>query len=155
MSCGNISNFATLGNQLQAIILKLLEDQELVDLIANEVGADPYSLIDTRIYPDYYRPSVDSELVQVCVFFNRFKKQNNNTTFKYGNLNINIAYHRNLLKTSDGKLRHYEIMHRIDSILNSNDVSGSVSKDNFDDAVYYPVSEFYNSFTLTYTNWNL
>jgi hypothetical protein len=151
----NISNFATLGDQLQAIIVRLLEDQELVDLIANEVGADPYSLIDTKIYPDYYRPPNETEAVIVCVFFNRFQKRNNNTKFKYGKLNINISYHRNLLKTPDGKLRHYEIMHRIDTILNSNSVSGSVSDDNFDDAVYYPVNEFFNSFTLTYTNWNL
>lgn len=152
-------NFKTLSNQLQSIVTAFLEDQELCQLVAVSATplSDPYSLLNTRIYYDYYRPPTDTELIQISVFFSDFKMDNSNPYFKYGKLNINVTYHRNLVNKNpiDSTLLHYAIMHRIDTILNRNSVSGSVSKDWFERATYYPVNDVYNSFTLTYTNWNL
>lgn len=153
MSC--IGNFSNLGEQLQSVILALLADQELVDLVACTPTPDPYSLLNTRIYPDLYRPPTDQEIVYICAYYDKFRKQSTNPYFKHGRLNIRVIYHRNLIYTSDGKLRHYEIMHRIDDIMNRNAVTNSVSKDWFDDASYSPINELYNSFVLTYENWNL
>lgn len=153
--------FSELGSQLQKIIISFVEDEDISKLLyykhatplSSPSVPDPYSLINTQIFPQTYKPPTDEQTVYISVFFGKFNKASNNPYFKRGRLYVNVAIHRDLWVIDNG-LRPYEIMHRIDYILNRNDVTGSLSKDWFESATYLPVNDLYNSYTLEYQMWD-
>jgi len=150
--------FSELGNQLQAVMVSFVENENIaklltykdkdIDPLTQPTVADPYALINTQIFPQTYKPPTDEQTVYISVFFGKFYKSNN-PYFKRGRLYVNISCHRDIW-ASGGRLRVYDLMHEIDSILNRGDTTGSVSQDWFESATYLPINDLYNSYTLEY-----
>lgn len=149
--------FSELGDQLGKVIISFVENKNIAKLLyykdSNPLSQpdvpDPYSLINTQIFPLMYKAPTSEETIYISVFFGKIVKSSANPFFKRGRLYVNIAVHRSLWQ-SDGTIRIYSIMNEIDNILNRGDVTGSLSKDWFESATYVPINDLYQSMTLEY-----
>ena len=159
-----LGNFSELSKQLQQILIKIIENENIAKLLEYKVSDrndpaydplsqpivdNPYKFLNTQVWSQTYKPPTDTQTVYICVFFTKFRKSQKNPYFKSGRIYVNIACHRDLWTINNG-IRVYEIMHEIDSILNRGDVTGSVSKDWFEGSDYMPISDLYNSMSLEY-----
>ena len=159
----SLGRFSEKGKQLQKILIEFLNDEELVKLIYNQsdspltqslpVNFDAYSLLNTRMFTQVYRPPTDSEVVYICVFYKKGGIGGNNTYYKNTDFTVAIVVHRDLWETSDG-LRAFDIADRVDYILNMNTTTESLSKDWFKSFRYYPIDDLYGAIELDYSNWD-
>ena len=156
----NIGTFEQLDNQVQNIILKLLENENICKLIYyNTEDAltqppveNPTDLIKTHIYTQTYIPPTDEETTYLVVFFDMFDSMDGgNVYLRKGRLYFNVVTHRNLWNI-DGGQRVIRLMNEIDKIINKNNVSLSLTKDFFKKANYRPINETFNSYDMLYTN---
>lgn len=158
-----IGRFSEKGKQLQKILLTLVEDDDFVRLVADpnynpsllnlESGFNPYSLINTRLYTQVFKPPTDVEIVNVCVFYKKGGIGNGNVYYKNSDITFAIIVHRNLWNI-EGGLRAFEIADRIDYLINNKNVTESLSKEWFKNFRYIPVDEFYGALELDYSNWD-
>ena len=159
MSCKG--KFSEIGKQLQSVLVAFMQSDDLMRLIyykdsdplSQPAVPDVYSTLNTQLFPFAYRPPSDTQNIYISVFFGDFRKSENNPFFKRGRLYVNVAVHRDLYLINNST-RIYEIMHQVDSILNRMDVTGSLSKDWFERAMYSNVNDFYPSYTLEYQMWD-
>lgn len=159
----SLGRFSEKGRQLQKILLEFLNDEKLVKLIYNEVysplvpdlpvGFDSYSLLNTRLFTQVYKPPTDSEVVYICVFYKKGGIGGDNTYYKNTDFTVAIVVHRDLWNI-EGGLRAFEIADRVDYILNMNTTTESLSKDWFKGFRYYPISDLYGAVELDYSNWD-
>lgn len=159
----SLGRFSEKGRQLQKILIELLNDDKFVRLVYNNdytplttelpEDFDPHSLINTRLFTQVYRPPTGSEVVYICVFYKKVGIGGDNTYYKNTDFTVAIVVHRDLWNI-DGGLRAFEIADRVDSILNMNTVTGSLSKDWFKSMRYYPIDEMYGAIELDYSNWD-
>jgi hypothetical protein len=151
--------FTDLDDQLQRVIVEILNNENICkllyyntpDALSQPPVEDTYSLLRTRIYTQTFKPPTDSQSTYITVFFNDFDALPNNPYLKHGRLFINIMTHRDLWDINGG-LRVVKIMGELDLLLNRNRVTNSITKDFFKNAKYTPVSDLYNSYSMTYSN---
>ena len=163
MAKQSLGRFSEKGRQLQKILIEFLNDEYFVKLIHNKnkspittalpVNFDNYSLLNTKLYTQVYRPPTDVESVYVCVFYKKGGIGGNNTYYKNSDITVAIIVHRDLWEI-EGGLRAFDIADRVDYILNRNNVTESLSNDWFKGFRYYPVDDFYGVIELDYSNWD-
>lgn len=158
-----IGRFSKMGKQLQDILIKLLQDDDIIRLLVDKSDNplsyvipddfDRYSLLRTQLYTQVYMPPTDSEQVVVCAFYNGGGIGGNSTYYKKNKLTIAIVIHRDLWDVEDG-LRAYLLADRIDYLLNREYTTDSLSEDWYDKFRYRPVNEYYNVVEIDFLNWN-
>lgn len=155
----DISSFTKMDAKLQNIIVEFLNDPIISkllyypydDALSRPDVPDPYSLLRTQVYTQTFKPPVDAETTFLTVFFKSFDGVSNNPYLKKGQLYVGVCTHRNIWDIDNGT-RMGQLIGAIDSILNRNRTSSSVTQDFFRKCDYRAISELYNGYDLIYDN---
>jgi len=122
-----MSRFAELGTNKTTILMKLIENQEIVKCLINnqtnfldiQIPVDFVipSLIYSHIYPYKFIPTILTEPKTFITM--AFNYRPNGMTFKNGSIYFYIITHNSLLKTDYGMLRYDFLVNKIDEVFNS------------------------------------
>ena len=154
-----VSNFTKMDEKLQKIIIEFLNDDTISkllyyptpDALSQPEVPDKYALLRTKVYTQLFKPPVNEESTFLTVFFKSFDGVANNPFLKKGQLYVGIAIHRSIWDL-DGATRAGQLMGAIDTILNRNHISSSLTPDFFRRCDYRQISELYNGYDLIYDN---
>jgi len=144
-----MSRFAEFGKYKTNILLKLIEDQEIVKCLYFSNSEDtnfldktlpdnfnPTTLIYERIFPYQFVPDIqDTTKTFITLSFNRFRLVNN--SFKSGYIHFYVFTHKSCMKTDYATLRTDFLVNKIDSIMNQSvDFGiGKLQFNNMDDII--------------------
>jgi len=152
-----MSRFAELGTNKFIILMKLIENEELVKCLINNQpnfldsplpeGFDPSSCIYDFIYPYRYIPTVQTEPKTFITM--SFSYKPDGMTFKNGSIYFYIITHNSLLRTDYGVLRYDFLVNKIDEVFNSSRNIG-VGKLPFYEMGDIPINENYSGIYLAY-----
>jgi len=152
-----MSRFAELGINKFIILMKLIENEELVKCLINnqpnfldsplQENFDPSSCIYDSIYPYRYIPTVQTEPKTFITM--SFSYKPDGMTFKNGSIYFYIITHNSLLRTDYGVLRYDFLVNKIDEVFNSSRNIG-VGKLPFYEMGDIPINENYSGIYLAY-----
>lgn len=122
-----MSRFAELGTNKLTILMKLIENEDIVKCLINNqqnfldtsIPSDfnVTSLIYDKIYPYKYIPQIQT--VPSTFITMSFNYKPKGMTFKNGSIYYYIFNHNSLIKTSYGMLRYDFLVNKIDEMMNS------------------------------------
>jgi len=152
-----MSRFAELGQNKTTILMKLIENQNIVKcLINNEsnfldvplpIDFDATSLIYDSIYPYRFVPTIETTAKTFITM--KFGYKPDGMTFKNGSIYFYIITHNSLLRTDYGSLRYDMLLNYIDEVFNSSRNIG-VGKLPFYDMDEFVVNENYSGSYICY-----
>ena len=152
-----MSRFAELGTNKTTILMKLIENQDIVKcLINNEnnfldiplpVDFNITSLIYSHIYPYKFIPTILTEPSTFITMSFNYKPYG--MTFKNGSIYFYVITHNSLLRTDYGMLRYDFLINKIDEMMNSSRDIG-IGKLPLYDMRDIPINENYRGAYLVY-----
>ena len=152
-----MSRFSELGTNKFTILMKLIENEELVKCLINNQpnfldnpfpeGFDPSSCIYDSIYPYKYIPTIQTEPKTFITM--SFSYKPDGSKFKNASVRFYIMCHNSLLKTDYGSLRYDMLLNYIDKTFNQfNELQSS--KLQFYDMDDFVVNENYSGIYIIY-----
>lgn len=153
-----MANFKELNTNINKVILKLTESQDLCKLLYYQ-SDDPIhelDLTDTykvlfmkNIFPFPKNPSTFTEPTSfLTILFDDIQIGTKNTGFKNSILTLNVICHTDKWKI-EGALRPYSIMNKIDEILNNQRVIG-IGNVQFKQCKSISVNNEYHGYRMEY-----
>jgi len=152
-----MSRFSELGANKFIILMKLLENEEIVKCLVNTednfldvpLPADfnPSSLVYSNLYPYRYIPTIQTEPKTFITM--SFSYKPDGSKFKNASVRFYIMCHNSLLKTDYGSLRYDMLLNYIDKTFNQfNELQSS--KLQFYDMDDFVVNENYSGIYIIY-----
>jgi len=152
-----MSRFAELGTNKLTILMKLIENQDIIKCLINNnqnfldtpIPSDfnITSLIYDKIFPYKFIPSIQTSPSTFITMSFNYKP--NGMTFKNGSIYFYIITHNSLLRTDYGMLRYDYLINKIDEVFNSSRDIG-IGKLPFHDMGDIQVNENYCGAYLIY-----
>lgn len=150
-----MGRFKELNANTEKALLALLDNQEIVDLLASneEDRLSPFNLLYKNLYPYKYIPGVQSDAMSyITMTIRDIRKPNNSNAFKFAKLTFYVIVHNSLIGTGDG-LRHWRLLNAIDEVFNGNSNFG-IGKLEFDGADELSLNENYVCYWISYKSCN-
>ncbi len=154
-----MARFEELDENINKVMMKLIESQNLCKLLYYDTGHDEdplskpdiqdmSSLLFDRIYPLPKIPNIEESTSSLLTVFFDEIRLSENINFKGTILSFTILCHIDLWRMP-GKLRPYSIKHEIDKIFNEQRVIG-IGKMQFERSRFTWANEKYSGYRLDY-----
>lgn len=152
-----MGRFAELGTNKTTILLRLIENQNIVKCLVNNQpnfldipllnDFDVTSLIYNNIFPYRFVPTIQSDPKTFITM--KFSYKPDGTTYKFGSIVFYIFTHNSLLKTDYGSLRYDLLLNYVDDTFNATRGLG-YGKLSFYDMDDFVVNENYSGVYIVY-----
>ena len=152
-----MSRFAELGVNKTTILMKLIENNDIIKCLINNqpnfldvpihADFDATSLVFVNLFPYRYIPTIQTEPKTFITM--SFSYKPDGMTFKNGSIYFYIITHNSLLRTDYGVLRYDFLVNKIDEVFNSSRYIG-VGKLPFYEMGDIPINENYSGIYLAY-----